>query len=333
MRARIVLSVILVLAVCYALVRGREQPAGRASEDARAGTAAEEAGEAARISRFEVARSATTFDLGESSELIVANPFGDVEVVAGGPEVRVETVTYALGRDMEEARRRARALGVSEGPDGAGGHEIIVQGETSNSSVRMDLAIAPPAEAALKVRRVMGKTRVVGLKGPIEIRGESGEISVESIDGSVTVESTSGDIGVRAARGGVDVHTGGGDVSLESIRGPVLARTMNGNIRLGEAASDRITATTRSGDVEIRLSEPFSGEMEARTQSGHIVIALSAGSNCRVRTATGSGEISSALPLRAVSHQGRNISGRLGAGEGAVEVTTGSGDIRLVAVD
>jgi len=279
---------------------------------------------------FEVGRSTREFDLEGATELTIDNRFGDVEVGAGGPRVRVESVVYARGADLADARTRAAGLAIEGGPDPEAGFTIAVRHDAGTSEIRADLVVAAPSHVGLKVRVGSGDVRASALTGNAEVRASSGDLRVEDVAGSVSAETTSGDVRVSGVGGDATVRCGSGSAAVAGVEGPALVRTLSGDITLRDVRGDEITTSTGSGEIDIRLSLPWAGNLEARSNSGRITVALSPNSNCRVRTATGSGDIASELPLTDVSRQGRNISGRLGRGEGLVDVATGSGDIRLL---
>ena len=330
MRRNVLLPGVLGIVLFCVLVQGCRART-RATSDEAAPAVTES--QPARMATFETSRSTSVFDLAGQPRLTVENQFGDVEVVPGGPEARVDSVVYALGTDLADARRRGSTLAANEEPDPEAGLKITVEREQIDSDVRADLVVRAPREIALQVCVSAGQVSVMGMEGPIEVLGASGRTSLTDMKGHVTVENTSGSVRVADARDGLCARTSSGDIVLERIQGSVLARTLSGAISLSDIRSEKITVSTGSGNIDIRLGTPFAGRMHARTDSGDIAIALPRNSNCRVKTATRLGEVSCSLPLRAKSGQGRNISGRLGGGEGVIDLGTGSGDIKLVGAD
>jgi DUF4097 and DUF4098 domain-containing protein YvlB len=144
------------------------------------------------------------------------------------------------------------------------------------------------------------------------------------------VDSTSGEIEVARVSDGVTARASSGALTLRQVRGPITARNMSNTIRLADLGSDKIIVSTSSGEIDVRPGGAFAGDLNARAGDGDITIALSPDASCRVKTATGTGEISCSLPLQDISYHGRNISGRLGRGEGMVDAATGDGSITLV---
>jgi hypothetical protein len=321
-----VLRRLLVTALLSCLLAGCQEPASEVGAEPEASPARPVPAE---MRTFEIARSIRKFEVQAGAALVIDNHFGDVEVAAGGAEVQVESVVYARGADLEDARVRAASLTIDGKPDPDDGFTIAVEYGGSRSDVRADLAVAAPPETPLKVRVRAGRTRVRGLAG-VEVRGQAGDVEVSHIAGAASVDTTSGDVRETGVRGRATVRCSSGSVELAGIGDSVLARTLSGRISLTDIRGDSLTTSTGSGDIDVGLSMPWAGQLEARSKSGRITVYLPADSNCRVRTATGSGDIASELPLTDVSRQGRNISGRLGRGEGLVDIATGSGDIRLL---
>lgn len=121
---------------------------------------------------------------------------------------------------------------------------------------------------------------------------------VESKGGSTSVT-------VTGTAGTVNVHTGAGDVAVEQADGPVTVRTGGGAISLGPTTGE---VRVRSGGGEVRVTEA-SGNVSVLTGTGSVRLGT-VDSDVLVRS--GSGDISVA-----------------DAGSGAIELGTGSGDVRV----
>jgi DUF4097 and DUF4098 domain-containing protein YvlB len=290
----------------------------------------EPAPEPEKLTAFETGRATTDYDLSGASRLSLRNLFGDVELAPGGPQVAVESAVYARGIDLADARERASALSVSSQRDPEVGLEVEVEGEVNVADFRVDLIVSAPPDIEATIHVKPGAVTIFDWAAPVEVHGASGDIAIRGIDGSVTVDSTSGAIEVANVGQGVTARASSGSLVLQHVRGPIIARNMSGTIHLADAGSDKIIVSTNTGEIDARPGGAFSGDLHARAGDGDITVALSRGANCRVRTATRDGEITNSLPLQDMTLQGRNISGRLGKGDGLVDVATGDGDIALV---
>jgi len=329
MRGRWVIPAVLVLALCAGVMYAWQYAARRTRQVVKE---AVELIEAETLPSFETGRSSTAFDLGTTKKLTIENAFGDVEVMPGGLRVSVESIAYARGKTAEDASRHSDLLQIKEDTDADHGRIVRVEAKEAGPGLAhadMDLRIEVPADTDLSVRVTAGDATVSGLSGKLEVHGQSGRISITDSACPVTASATAGDIEITNATAGVTANSSSGAVFVEGAEGDVTARTMNGMLTVRVARSDKVYASTMSGDIDVRVVSPFSGKMEVRSMNGDIVVAIPARSNCRVRTATNTGGISSSLSLRRVERAGPNISGQLGAGKGSVEVTNNSGDITI----
>jgi DUF4097 and DUF4098 domain-containing protein YvlB len=171
--------------------------------------------------------------------------------------------------------------------------------------------------------------RVTGISGGVVVESASGDVSVTDGPGPVTASTASNDIRVTGARARTEVNASSGDIYLSDIVGTVSAQTSSGDISLSQAATQQLDASSASGDISLTLTAPFSGVGDVQSASGDLTVALPPGSDCRVRATTVSGTISASVDLRQRLHEGRTMTGRLGAGRGSLDMSATSGDIAL----
>lgn len=222
------------------------------------------------------------FEATDLRGLVIRNGLGDVTVVAGGPEVRVEVAKRARGTEPADARVRAKGLTVSYSRDRKGWLVIAGRSEGESLNTSLDFVIQAPAR--------MG----------VRIDAGAGELAVKGMDGPVTVTADAGEIVVEGATAPVEVSARAGEIQLRDLRG------------------DRVRARLDIGEIGIHLAEPFSGEARAHTRIGEVTVALTSGSRCRVQTNAVLGSISDGLPGRVVAREGP---GMIEAGVGIGEVS------------
>lgn len=119
------------------------------------------------------------------------------------------------------------------------------------------------------------------------------------------------------------VRTGSGDVTVEGRAGWTAVRTGSGDVRV-DAVDGEADLSTGSGELDLG---PVTGRARLRTGSGGIRLAA-AGGPTEIRS--GSGDVS-------VGEVGADLGVRTGSGEvtvadarsGKLDLTTGSGDIRI----
>jgi hypothetical protein len=155
----------------------------------------------------------------------------------------------------------------------------------------------------------------------------SGSVVVDGIHGPVTAETGSGSVTITKVGDEVRAHTGSGRMELESIHGNVDAHTGSGSIRASGIAG-RIVADTGSGGVQVE--QISSGNIRAHTGSGGVTVhAPQAGFELRAHT--GSGSITVDRPMTVQGTIGKHdLMAKVGSGGSAiVDVSTGSGSIRI----
>jgi hypothetical protein len=322
MRMRVVLAVAVVLLLSYGLVVGWRYAKRNV------GLALQTVG----LPQFEVARATKTIRPAGDRRLTIENPVGRVEVLPGGADITAEFTIYARGKDQKDAARRVEPIQISISPNTPAGHEIRAfvpdDGEWP-SGVSVDFKVTIPPQTALTVRVASADARVTGIAGGVVIKSKSGDVQVFDGRGAVTVSSASGDIRVTGARSRTKADASSGDIYLSDIAGAVAVHASSGDISLSQAATQEFDVSSTSGDISLALTDPFSGVGNARTVSGDLTVALPPGSDCRVTATTVSGDISSSLTLSQRLHEGRTMTGRLGAGRGSLGMSTTSGDIAL----
>ena len=334
MRARLIISVVVVFALCYGAAsvwrRVKANPESALEQAVEAVDAVEARATKGLLKEFEAERATTKHDLSGERRVAIENPFGHIVIAAGGPQMEVERVIYARGKDAAEAKRKAAGFKVTTKRTKESGFTIAVEGKEKEYDVGVSLTVRVPPTADVTAYVTDGAVQVGDLQGAVKVEASSGDIVVGKVKGKVTVSTSAGSIEVKGAGGGLDAQTSSGSLLVSNAQGPtVTARTMSGAIKLHVLQTEKLIATTMSGAIEASVAQPFSGSAEVRSATGAILLALPANSNCRVETATGSGAIKCSLPLRDEKHAGPNVTGRLGAGKGKVIVTNNTGAIEV----
>ncbi|HKW96999.1 MAG TPA: DUF4097 family beta strand repeat-containing protein [Bryobacteraceae bacterium] len=175
-------------------------------------------------------------------------------------------------------------------------------------SISYDLTV--PADTKLRSSTGSGRVVIDGIHGPVTASTGSGSISISHIDDQVRAQAGSGGMELDSIKGGVDAHTGSG-----TIRGSQIA--------------GRIAAQTGSGSVH--LEQTGAGDIRAHTGSGGVTVAAGAPGGFELRAHTGSGRITVDRPMTVRGTIGRHdLTARVGGGGSTlVDVSTGSGSIRI----
>lgn len=135
--------------------------------------------------------------------------------------------------------------------------------------------------------------------GGITVSGANGDVRLVTHNGAISTDSARGTLSAETHNGGIRATYGGGDVRLSTHNGPIVAN-------LSGCAQLSGDVTTHNGRVEVIVGAQTSTQLRANTQNGGLAIQA---------------------PLADSEVTGRSVSGRLGSGEGRLEVTTHNGSV------
>jgi lia operon protein LiaG len=320
--------------------------------------------EAQRVERFSITgNSAVVHNL--AGEITVAAGTGSavvVEVTRGGADasrLRVaqdgNTVRVAFPGDRvvyERMGPRSRSS-FSVRADGslAGGmraRQVTVAGSGTGVRAWADVRVLVPAGRNVQVHQGVGRLQVTNVTGQLQLRGHSVAVRTQGTRGELEVGVGSGTVEVRDAQGEVAVSTGSGAVTMAGVRGDeVTVETGSGAVTATDVRAQELTIEVGSGRVQ--AAGITAREIEVRTGSGAVELAL-AGDAQNVTVDTGSGGVTLSVPASfgadvAVSTSSGGITvdvpvtrrqttrdsfrGRIGDGNGRVEIETGSGGVRI----
>jgi hypothetical protein len=210
-------------------------------------------------------------------------------------------------------------------------------------------------EALPGLLRLRGNTDLVvhlpaGLK--VDVEGVSGDVKARGLGGRLRIQTVSGDVDVEGAAGGLEVVTVSGDVVARRVRGELSLRTISGDQRLADIESERLEASSVSGEIRVRggrLREvrfkshsgdvEFDGRIEPGGQvrlssfSGDVLVSLPRGTGFEVEARTTSGAIQVAGEVQWAERSPRFARGRVGQGDRELRLGTRSGDVRVRLVD
>jgi DUF4097 and DUF4098 domain-containing protein YvlB len=184
-----------------------------------------------------------------------------------------------------------------------------VSDETARRHLSVNYEITVPEDTKLRARSGSGSMTAEGIRGPADISSGSGGMDVARVGGELRAHTGSGHIRLVSVNGSVDAVTGSGGVDGTGLAGPIIARTGSGGIRLEQTAA---------------------GEVKARTGSGGVILKLPQQGGFDIRAHTGSGRVSCDQPLtvRSSARTG-SLEGKLRGGGHIVDISTGSGGIRI----
>jgi len=271
------------------------------------------------MSWYEISRDSKTFDLAGAKTIVIENRFGDVEVLPGGPGVAVQTIIRAQGKDLADARRRARDARLVGAAGPMGVFRIVGLPDGADHHVRMNLTVYAPPEVAIDVKATAGGMTVTDRQAPVSLDACAGDVEVTGCGGPVKVSALAGSVRITSAHAGATVNSKAGDIRIDGAQGPLSIDSRAGQAILQGIRSDQVNVSVACGDIRIEFAEPFSGTLTADSSAGNITIAVPRGSRARVITDATVGTIQDDLTSDVLAREG----------PGLIEARTSAGSITL----
>jgi len=278
------------------------------------------------FSAYETREITLPLTVSEGKTLRIENPIGDVRITGGHAEGSVRAHAKVRGMDSDEALEKAEAYTIIiEESD----HQVLIrQPDVSGLNVNLDVHLN--TEAGIEIRTVSGDITVADTKGAARVHTMSGGISLKGLDGAIEVHSQSGDLTLsdsQSTTATLEVKTG--DITLTKVKGNLAARSASGDVKLLECGGKTISVESVTGDVAVDLIDPVSGSVSVRTVNGDAEVRVADGSDCRVSLSTLKGDVTCSVELVDEARQSQHVTGRLGDGNGTLDVSAVNGDIDM----
>ena len=133
--------------------------------------------------------------------------------------------------------------------------------------------------------------------------------------------------GMQVAAGSVS-----GNVDVSGVTGELRASSVSGDVRVSGSAVSSLNAKSVSGDVEVKITSlSGNGALDAQSVSGNITLTLPAKFDADLSMRTVSGDIDSDYPITLNTRRRGRVEGKIGAGGRELDLSTVSGDVRLIA--
>jgi len=144
--------------------------------------------------------------------------------------------------------------------------------------------------------------------------------SLASVEYSLTIPAGASIDEVKLVSGDVDIKGVGGEVRVSSVSGNVNAEGLKG----------RADISSVSGDVKVTFNRA-SSRMTLKSVSGDVIALLPTDASVEVSANTVSGDISNefGLDVEHGKYVGHHLTGRIGNGEGNLELHSVSGEIKV----
>jgi lia operon protein LiaG len=231
------------------------------------------------------------------------------------------------------------------------GRAVRVSNSGRGTQAHANLRIGVPAGQRVDVYLAVGRITAENVNGQVRLDTQSGAVTASGMSGSLTIDTGSGGVEVAGMQGDLHVDTGSGAVRISGVSGErVHVDTGSGRVVADGVAADRIVIDTGSGSIELRrgqardvrldtgsggVNAELAGSLERvliDTGSGGVTLALPQDVDARLVVDTGSGGITVDLPMQVVRRARSELEAVLGGGRGSIRVDTGSGSVRVRAL-
>jgi len=254
-------------------------------------------------------------DVSGPVDLDVQTGSGSLQIRAGASAVvtihgSIRVQEHLL--DLSNAEQKVRAL-ESNPPIQQNGNVIRI-GHIQDPELQRGISIAyeiiVPAETKVRSSTGSGKVIIEGVRGPVNASTGSGSMTISNIGDEVRAHTGSGRLELDAIKGSVDAHTGSGSIQGSRIGGKIVAEAGSGTVQVEQTGAGDIRAHTGSGGVTVHTPAQAAFELRAHTGSGNITVDRP----MTVRGTVGRHELMAQVG---------------GGGSTIVDVSTGSGTIRI----
>lgn len=278
------------------------------------------------FSTYETKDFTLPLTLAEGKTLRIENPAGDIKVTGGFETGSIHARAKVRGSDVNDAKDKADnyTLIVEESD-----HQVLVR-QPDVSGIEVDVVVQLGKASNIEIKSESGDVRLLDTGGGCRVNTQSGDVHVQGLNGTIEVTTQNGDLNMESVQSpSIAIENKSGDISLRDINGNLNARSASGDISAKRLSGKTISVESVNGDVDLDIVEPVSGTLNVRTVNGDAVLQIQDTSDCRVSLSTLRGEVSCSVPLQDEAKMEQRITGRLGAGTGAVDLSAVNGDVCL----
>ena len=256
--------------------------------------------------------------------LRVENPNGTVKVVGGFDTGTVVATAKIRGATPEDARAKAETYSlVFEESDG-----WVVLRQPDMSGLTVDIEVQMAGNGAVEIRGESGDIQVLDTKGSCKVATRSGGVRVRGLNGAIELATESGDISVEDSTSQMVVaENKSGDIKIRNTIGNMNLRTQSGDVAIRTSSGKVISIETVAGNIDIDSEVSVTGSINVRTVNGNTLLAVGDGCDCRVSLSTLRGSVKSSVELTDERSTDQRITGRLGSGNGTIDVSAVMGNI------
>lgn len=228
------------------------------------------------------------------------------------------------------------------------GRNVRIGSDGGGLEAAADIDLQVPNGVSVRLHLAVGDVDVRGVNGDVVVDASGADVVVSDTKGTLTLDTGSGDATITNASGLISFDTGSGTVTGKNISGDgfivdsgsgdvvidgcvcskVNIDTGSGDLRITDMTARTLSLDTGSGSVTLGLRNS-PDVITIDTGSGGVTLTLPESFSATVNIDTGSGGITSDFPISITSKSRDEMHGRIGRGDGKLNIETGSGSVRL----
>jgi hypothetical protein len=148
----------------------------------------------------------------------------------------------------------------------------------------------------------------------------------------VIVNSVNGPIYISNIQNEVKSTSTNGDCIIENITGDVTTVLVNGSMRLWNVSGDLYGSLT-NGSISSKVQLPYNGVCKLHTVNGEILLSIPTSTSADFSAQVQNGIISiKNLTIHTSTSSSKSVIGRIGDGEGNIELTAVNGNIIVTGI-
>jgi DUF4097 and DUF4098 domain-containing protein YvlB len=242
--------------------------------------------------------------------------------------------------------RRANSILIKVKVPGHFGHGSFSQGAGSDLTIKLPKhskmnfsgvstdVIVENLQQRSEINVVSGSIKASNLANSVDFSTVSGDIISNNLTGKISLATVSGDLRDENSAGRLSLSSVSGNIKANSSATEVNAHAVSGEISLDLANVDLLELQTVSDDVTVNLTLNSNGSIDASSVSGNVSLNFQQDIQASFRVTSNAGgrinnKLSDDKAIEAKYGPGSKLRFETGNGNGSVQVSTVSGNIKL----
>lgn len=277
------------------------------------------------------------FDVQQGTKLVLHHGDGEVSITPWGKStIDVEVIYRASIKkagsgslsdfevEFEHSGDTVRVVGKEPSVS-------VVRGLSYHWKREYSYTVKAPPWVALELEGQDGNVSIQDWGADIALESSDGDIGIDGLQGGFRIRGQDGDIQIRdcvTSRG--SIRTSDGDVTLERCEGSIEVEGSDGTLTLSQVRGEKLDIRTADGDVELDLLASEALDLTIRSGDGSVEVGLDPELSVAFTIQTHDGDVRlSGIEVADLQRDRRRTSGRIGDGQGTIQITTGDGDVVL----